>query len=163
MAANGRWRPERAIRISLWRRHTADFAKVIDKLLAFGPRFVLVRFDLNRVTRNSDNVIIEFCKKPVTVRDVVHEFSQPRANPAIRFNAKLRAFDFIKTCLKLQHSLVATEIVLTTNEREELEMLIRSGLTSVRLALRARIALLAAERSSHAKVCARSSLRREDE
>lgn len=77
MTVAGRWRPERAIRISLWRRHAADFAKVIDKRLEFGPRFVLVKFYLNRVTRNSDNVIIEFCKKPVTVRDVVHEFSQP--------------------------------------------------------------------------------------
>lgn len=41
--------PERAIRINLWRSHAADFAKVIDKLLEFGPRFVLVKFDLNRV------------------------------------------------------------------------------------------------------------------
>ena len=40
---------------------------------------------------------------------------------------------------------IATEIVLTTSEREELKSLIRSGLTSVRLALRARIVLLAAD------------------
>jgi transposase/transposase-like protein len=40
---------------------------------------------------------------------------------------------------------IATEIVLTTEEHAELAALIRSGLTSVRLALRARIVLLAAE------------------
>lgn len=40
---------------------------------------------------------------------------------------------------------IATEIVLTAEEHTELAGLIRSGLTSVRLALRARIVLLAAE------------------
>jgi transposase len=40
---------------------------------------------------------------------------------------------------------IATEIVLTTEEHAELAALIRSGLTSVRLALRVRIVLLAAE------------------
>lgn len=40
---------------------------------------------------------------------------------------------------------IATEIVLDAHERAELEALIRSGLTSVRLAQRARIVLLAAD------------------
>lgn len=40
---------------------------------------------------------------------------------------------------------IATKIVLTAEEHAELAALIRSGLTSVRLALRARIVLLAAE------------------
>lgn len=40
---------------------------------------------------------------------------------------------------------IATKIVLTAEERAELEALLRSGLTSVRLALRARIVLLAAD------------------
>ncbi len=40
---------------------------------------------------------------------------------------------------------IAREIVLTAEERGELMKLIRSQLTSVRLALRARIVLLAAE------------------
>jgi len=39
---------------------------------------------------------------------------------------------------------VAPEIVLSDDERAELKRLIRSGRTSVRLALRARIVLLAA-------------------
>ncbi len=40
---------------------------------------------------------------------------------------------------------IATKIVLTAEERAELEALLRSGLASVRLALRARIVLLAAD------------------
>jgi len=40
---------------------------------------------------------------------------------------------------------VATEIVLTEEEREELQAVVRSRLTSVRLALRAQIVLMASE------------------
>lgn len=40
---------------------------------------------------------------------------------------------------------IAIEIVLTAGEQEELMTLVRSGLTSVRLALRARIILLSAQ------------------
>ncbi len=40
---------------------------------------------------------------------------------------------------------IATEILLTNEEHTELTALVRSGLTSVRLALRARIVLRSAE------------------
>jgi transposase len=50
---------------------------------------------------------------------------------------------------------VATEIVLTDEERAELTRLARSSLTSVRLALRARIVLLAAQGLQNIEIAAR--------
>ena len=49
---------------------------------------------------------------------------------------------------------VATEIVLTDEERAELTRLARSKLTSVRLALRARIVLLAAQGMQNIEIAA---------
>ena len=50
---------------------------------------------------------------------------------------------------------VATEIVLTDEERAELTRLARSRLTSVRLALRARIVVLAAQGLQNIEIAAR--------
>ncbi|MBV6322504.1 helix-turn-helix domain-containing protein [Duganella violaceipulchra] len=49
---------------------------------------------------------------------------------------------------------IATEIILTTEERAALEALVRSGLTSVRLALRARIVLLAVDAMANKDIAA---------
>jgi len=55
---------------------------------------------------------------------------------------------------------IAPEIVLTEKERSELTKLTRSKRTSVRLALRARIVLLAADGLHNKEIAARLAIRR---
>ncbi|MDQ1924652.1 hypothetical protein RBA40_30405 [Massilia sp. CCM 9206] len=79
--------------------------KVIDEVLKIGPSLIFVELNLNGVKRISGDIVNEFFEEFVSIHDVVHKFSYPRADPAIGFNAKRRAFDLSKRRFKHQHAL----------------------------------------------------------